>query len=109
MTMPKLLVGIGASAECRVVERLLASLPEGSGMAFLIVQQDQDEAQRLIAALQGRARIQIGPAVDGETLEADKAYLVPPAVLASVKDRRISLASPSASFSSPLDHLFRSL
>jgi two-component system CheB/CheR fusion protein len=112
-TTPRLTVGVGASAGgLEAFQRLLASLPDRTGMAFLLVQHlSPTRPSALAEQLSRRSRIRVVEAADGALLEPDTAYAIRPGTVLAVRDGRIALTTPvdDQARRRPVDHLFRSL
>jgi two-component system CheB/CheR fusion protein len=74
------IVGIGASAGgLEAVSRLLAHLPTGTGMAFVVVQHlDPTRESLLPAILQKATAMPVAQALDGGTIAPDHVYVIPP-------------------------------
>jgi two-component system CheB/CheR fusion protein len=73
-------VGIGASAGgLEALEQLFSYLPEGSGLAFVVVQHLAPEHVSLLAQLLGRrTKMPVVEAQDGMRAQADHVYVIAP-------------------------------
>jgi len=107
------IVGIGASAGgLEALERLFASLPDRSGMAFVVVQHLSPDFKSVMDELLGRhTGMAIRQVTDGMTLEPDSVYLMPPRKEMTLAAGRLHLADKTSQrdLSLPIDHFFRSL
>ena len=106
-------VGIGASAggleACR---KLLKSLPEAPGLAFILVQHlDPTHESMLVDLLAGSTNMTVTQASDGMPIEVDHLYVIPPGTYLSAKDGKLHLSTPQARHGSrlPFDFLLQSL
>ena len=62
------------------LEQLFALLPQTTGMAFVVIQHLSPDYPSLMDELLGRVtQMKVTMAVDGEELEANHVYLLPPA------------------------------
>jgi two-component system CheB/CheR fusion protein len=108
-----LVVGIGASAggleACR---KLLAVLPAGSGMAFILVQHlDPTHESMMVDLLAGHTALTVRQATDGMKLEPEHFYVIPPGVYLSVARGALHLTQPRERQGArlPFDFLLHSL
>ncbi len=108
-----IVVGIGASAggldACR---RLIADLPVGAGMAFILVQHlDPTHESMMVDLLTPHTQLKVRQATDGMPIEPDCFYVIPPGVYLSTKDGALRLSSPKAHHGArlPFDFLLRSM
>lgn len=106
-------VGIGASAGgFEALELFLKHLPENSGLCVVIVQHLDPHHKSLLAELLQRCTpIPVEEITQGLVLQPDHIYVVPPAVILSVKGRAL-LMSPveeNPSVLLPIDYFFCSL
>ncbi|WP_237153889.1 chemotaxis protein CheB [Oryzibacter oryziterrae] len=106
-------VAIGASAggldACR---KLIAALPPNTGMAFLLVQHlDPSHESLLVDLLAGYTSMQVQQARDGQAIEPDHLYVMPPGTYLSVLNGVLALSEPSAPHGArlPFDFLLNSL
>ncbi|WP_164018080.1 chemotaxis protein CheB [Pyxidicoccus trucidator] len=86
-------VGIGASAGgLEAFRELLRYLPRQSGMAFVLVQHLSPTHESNLTVLLARVSpLPIVEASDGQKVQADHVYVIPPAVLPSLQDGRLRL------------------
>jgi two-component system CheB/CheR fusion protein len=109
---PTRVVAIGASAGGLVsLEQLFALLPQTTGMAFVVIQHLSPDYPSLMDELLGRVtQMKVTMAVDGEELEANHVYLLPPAKQMVVHGGRLILTERVAhTFTLPIDTFFRAL
>jgi two-component system, chemotaxis family, CheB/CheR fusion protein len=106
-------VGLGASAggldACR---RLLAVLPGGTGMAFILIQHlDPTHASMMVDLLAGHTPLTVQQAADGMPLEPEHVYLIPPGAYLSIHEGALRLSEPRERHGArrPLDFFLRSL
>jgi two-component system CheB/CheR fusion protein len=81
-------VGIGASAGgLEAFRELLLYLPERTGMAFVLVQHLSPEHESNLASLLARSTpLPVVEASDGQRLQPDHVYVIPPGVLPALQD-----------------------
>ena len=106
------IVGIGASAGgLDAVGELLGALPPRTGMTFIVVQHlDPHHESRLPEILARTAGVPVTAAVDGEFLQPDHVYVIPPNATLTVADKRFHLEQrPSFERHLPVDALLKSL
>jgi two-component system CheB/CheR fusion protein len=105
-------VGIGASAGgLESLERFFGAMPPSSGMAFVVVQHLSPDFKTLMAELLARySDMAISLAVDGEPVEPNRVYLLPPGKELEVRGGKLRLSrkEPRA-LPHPIDVFFRSL
>jgi two-component system CheB/CheR fusion protein len=111
-TVPPI-VGIGASAGgLEALIELFAHIPATTGFAFLVVQHLSPIGESLLPEiLSKKIALPVSEARQGQAVEPDRVYVVPPNAFMSLGGGRLVLAS-RADFDSPpmsIDHLFRSL
>src|SRR5260370_31759845 len=89
-------VGLGASAGgLDASRRLLAALPPGTGMAFILIQHlDPTHASMMVDLLAGHTPMQVQQAADGMPLEREQVYLIPPGAYLSIRDAALRLSKP---------------
>jgi chemotaxis methyl-accepting protein methylase len=114
---PVCVVGITAGSH-RALEALVALLPAGTGMAFVLVavgSSGRSERSHVNGAPGGAARaarpvpgLPMREAIHGELLEPDRAYVVPETAVATYAGGRIHLATREG-HALPADVLLRSL
>jgi two-component system CheB/CheR fusion protein len=93
------------------LEQLFALLPHETGMAFVVIQHLSPEYPSLMDELIGRVtKMKVSMAVDGEELEPNHVYLLPPAKQMIVHGGRLVLTERVAhTFTLPIDTFFRAL
>src|SRR5258707_2427476 len=106
-------VGLGASAGgLDASRRLLAALPPGTGMAFILIQHlDPTHASMMVDLLAGHTPMQVQQAADGMPLEREHVYLIPPGAYLSIRDGALRLSEPRERHGArlPFDFFLRSL
>lgn len=113
--VPKLsVVGIGASAGgLAALKTLVATIPENSGVAFVVVMHlSPDHASHLAELLQPVARIVVQQVTEEETvLKPDHMYIIPPGRNLSAIDShlRLSRLKEERNKRAPIDHFFRTM
>jgi len=107
------IVGIGASAGgLEALELFLKHVPEGSGMAFVIVQHlDPTHKGILVELLQRTTRIPVAQVRDRQKVAPDRVYVIPPNKDMSILHGVLHLLEPAAprGLRLPIDFFFRSL
>jgi two-component system CheB/CheR fusion protein len=107
------IVGIGASAGgLEALEQLLASVPEKSGMAFIVIQHlDPTQKGMLPELLQRVTRMNVFQVEDNMAVKPDCVYVIPPNTSMSILKRRLYLFEPveARGLRLPIDFFFRSL
>jgi two-component system CheB/CheR fusion protein len=111
-TFPRM-AGIGASAGgLEALLELFAHIPAATGFAFLIVQHLAPGSESLLPEiLSKRTTLPVSQARQGQAVEPDRVYVIPPDAFMSLCGDCLVLAS-RADFASPpmpIDHLFHSL
>lgn len=106
------IVALGASAGgLRSLNAFFNAVPETSGMAYLVVVHMAPDQRSMMAELLGKvSRIPVATAADGQTVEPDHAYVIPPDREMTVYRGQIQLmkvVKRGADFL--VDALFRSL
>ncbi|MEX1025473.1 MAG: CheR family methyltransferase [Planctomycetota bacterium] len=113
MKEPKLIVGVGASASgLDAFKQLLSSLPEDTGMAFLLVQpRDSTHESMLAELLAPHTSMEVRDADDGLEVAANTVYVTRSDSALAVSNGviRLSEPNPSREIRLPVDHMFRSL
>lgn len=106
-------VGIGASAggleACR---KLLAAIPDKSGMALILVQHlDPHHESMMAELLASHTTMTVQQATDGMPVEPDHLYIIPPGRDLAVRNGALHLSSPQARHGArlPFDFLLQSL
>ncbi|MEJ2659459.1 MAG: chemotaxis protein CheB [Desulfobacteraceae bacterium] len=107
------IVGIGASAGgLEALELFLKHVPQGSGMAFVIVQHlDPTHKGILVELLQRTTPMPVVQARDRHKVEPDHVYVIPPNKDMSILHGVLHLLAPAAprGLRLPIDFFFRSL
>src|SRR5450631_2756497 len=88
------IVGIGASAggleACR---KLVDALPEGNGMAFILVQHlDPTHESMMVQLLADHTSMPVQQASEGMPIERDHLYVIPPGAYLSVSNGALHLS-----------------
>ena len=106
-------VGLGASAGgLDAFRRLLAALPAGTGMAFILIQHlDPTHASMMVDLLAGHTSMTVEQAADGTMLEPEHIYLIPPGAYLSILGSALQLSEPRERHGArlPFDFFLRSL
>ena len=106
-------VGIGASAGgLDAFRQLLAVLPAGTGMAFILIQHlDPTHASMMVDLLAGHTPLTVQQATDGMPLEPEHVYLIPPGTYLSIRAGALRLSQPLERHGArlPFDFFLRSL
>ncbi|HEX7508449.1 MAG TPA: chemotaxis protein CheB, partial [Polyangia bacterium] len=107
------IVGIGASAGgLEAIEQFLRRVPDGSGMAFVIVQHlDPTQKGMLVELLSRATSLDVVQVKDRLTIEPNRVYVIPPNQDMSILHGVLHLMAPSAprGLRLPIDFFFRSL
>jgi two-component system, chemotaxis family, CheB/CheR fusion protein len=110
---PFVVVAIGASAGgLEACKKLVAALPAGSGMAFILVQHlDPTHESMMVELLAGHTSMTVLQAADNMPLQREHLYIIPPATYLSVKGGTLQLSRPQAPRGGglPFDFLLHSL
>lgn len=106
-------VGIGASAGgLEAVTHLAEVLPDGVGMAFILVQHlDPNRDSMMVELLTGHTGLIVQQATNGMVIERDHFYVIPPGMYLSVRQGTLLLSPPQAQQGArlPFDFLLHSL
>ena len=106
-------VGLGASAGgLDAFRRLLAALPLGTGMPFILIQHlDPPHASMMVDLLAGRTPMKVQQAANRMSLERDQVYLVPPGTYLSIQGEVLRVSKPRERHGArlPYDFFLRSL
>src|SRR5271169_4044665 len=106
-------VGLGASAGgLDAVRRLLAVLPAGTGMAFILIQHlDPTHASMMVDLLAGHTPLTVQHAADGMPIEPEHVYIIPPGAYLSIRGGALRLSQPRERHGArlPFDFFLRSL
>lgn len=107
------IIGIGASAGgLEALEQFLAHVPEGSGLAFVVVQHlDPDHKGMMAELLQRKTSMPVHQIRDRMRVEADHVYMIPPNKDLAILHGTLHLSAPAAprGLRRPIDFFFRSL
>ena len=107
------IVGIGASAGgLEALEQFLGHVPDGSGMAFVIVQHlDPTHKGIMPELLQRNTKMKVMQVKDRTKVKPDCVYVIPPNKDMSILRRTLHLLDPATSrgLRLPIDFFFRSL
>src|SRR5215472_10417560 len=112
--MPSLpIVGIGASAGgVEALEQFFKSLPVGNGMAFVVLTHLPPDRESMLSEILGRAtRMPVLDARDGEKVEAEHVYVLPPSAILTIRggNLRLRRTGPTDRERAPIDVFFTSL
>jgi two-component system, chemotaxis family, CheB/CheR fusion protein len=106
-------VGLGASAGgLDAFRRLLAALPPGTGMAFILIQHlDPTHASMMVDLLTGHTALKVQQAAHGIPVEREHVYLIPPGTYLSIRGGALRLSEPRERHGArlPFDFFLRSL
>ena len=111
--MPSLpIVGIGASAGgVEALEQFFKSLPPDNGLAFVVITHLPPDRDRMLAEILGRAtRMQVVDARDGDRVEAERVYVLPPSAILTHEARlQLRRTGPTDRERAPINVFFDSL
>ncbi len=104
-------VAVGASAGgIDAFRRLLAAMPADTGMAFVMVLHLSPQHDSMLAEILARAtRLPVVPAADGQRLEPNRVYVIPPGVAPEMQGGCLRLAPDGMRPSHVIDSFMRSL
>ena len=106
-------VGVGASAGgLEALERLFASMPSETGMAFVVIQHLSPDFESLMDEILGpKTDLPVRRVEDGVRVEPDAVYLIPPKKEMIISDGCLLLKDkdPKQGLALPIDQFFRSL
>ncbi|HET9664234.1 MAG TPA: chemotaxis protein CheB, partial [Burkholderiales bacterium] len=109
----RLTIGVGASAGgLAALKTFVRSLPTGAGFAVVVIQHlDPDSRSMLSELLDKHSVLPVLAAKDGQRLEADTVYVIPPDCYLSLNNGVIRLSQPKArrGLRKTVDHFFVSL
>ncbi|MGM0552256.1 MAG: chemotaxis protein CheB [Pseudomonadota bacterium] len=112
-TPPSYIVGIGASAGgLEALDTFFRHMPPESGLAFVVIQHLSPDYKSLMAELLSRqTRMPVQRAEDGQQVEADHVYLIPPKKNLTLFHGKLLLKEQDASrgVNLPIDVFLRSL
>ncbi len=111
--LPFPVVGLGASAGgLEAIEAFVRQAPADGGMAYVVVQHLSPDHRSLMAELLRRhTSMPVEYAVDGQGIEKDRVYLIPPQYSLSLSEGRFRLLerNPTSHLHFPIDLFFHSL
>src|SRR5690349_3252900 len=92
------IVGIGASAGgVEALEQFFKSVPVDNGLAFVIVTHLPPNRASMLSGILGRAtRMPVVDARDGERVEAEHVYVLPPSAILTIREARLQLRRTGA-------------
>jgi two-component system CheB/CheR fusion protein len=107
------IVGVGASAGgIQALESLFRAMPANPGMSFVIIMHLAPDRKSLLTDILARhAKMSVEVARDGQELEKDKIYVIPPAAVLTIASGRLRLMAtdPAHHERSPIDVFFSAL
>ncbi len=105
------IVGVGASAGgLESLEQFFSSMPTDTGMAFVVIQHLSPDFRSLMDELIARrSKMPVVMVQDGQQVEPDHIYLLPPRKEMVVRGRKLMLTDKPTGLSLPIDLFFRSL
>jgi two-component system, chemotaxis family, CheB/CheR fusion protein len=107
------IVGIGASAGgLEALEEFFRHAPADAGIAFVVVQHlDPDHKGAMVELLQRTTPMRVTQVEDGQDVEPDRVYVIPPGMDVSILHGRLYLMplSQPRGLNLPIDGFFRSL
>ncbi len=107
------IVGVGASAGgLEALETLFKTLPEDSGMAYVVIQHlSPDFKSHMEELLARHTSMPIHRVVNGMVVEANSIYLIPARMEMVISEGKLLLTEKGVerTFSHPIDQFFRSL
>ena len=111
---PSHIVGIGASAGgLEAIETFFKFMPPNSGVAFVVIQHlSPDHKSLMVELLSKRTRMPVYRAEDGEVVNRDSVYLIPPNRNLRLFHGRLLLSEQgrdAGGINLPIDIFFRSL
>jgi two-component system CheB/CheR fusion protein len=107
------IVGIGASAGgVEALEQFFKAVPPDNGLAFVVVTHLPPDHESMLAEILGRATpMPVVDAKDGDRVEAEHVYVLPPSAILTIRQGRLRLrrTGPSERERAPIDVFFNSL
>jgi two-component system CheB/CheR fusion protein len=87
------IVGIGASAGgVEALEQFFKAVPAGNRLAFVVVTHLSPDHKSMLAEILGRAtQMQVVDAEDGERVDAEHVYVLPPGAILTIGEGRLRL------------------
>lgn len=108
-----IIVGIGASAGgLAVLKKFVKSLPQQTGMAYIIIQHlDPTHKSMLAELLSKESKMKVKDAEDNEKVAPDHIYVIPPDTYLELQEGSIKVTKPESTRGTrkAIDHFFRSL
>jgi two-component system CheB/CheR fusion protein len=113
MAADRRIVGIGASAGgVEALEAFFRAVPRDNGLAFVVITHLDPNRESMLAEILGRAtRMPVVHAREGEPVEAEHVYVLPPGMILTIREGRLRLR-PTSSIDrerTPIDLFFSSL
>ncbi len=106
-------VGIGASAGgVEALEAFFKSVPADNGLAFVVVTHLAPDRKSMLAEILGRStNMPVVDAQDGQAVEAEHVYVMPPGAILTIRDGLLRLrhTSPTDHERAPIDIFFNAL
>jgi two-component system CheB/CheR fusion protein len=104
-------VGIGASAGgLEALEQFFSHVPEGSGLAYVVVQHLAPQHASMLAQILGRqTRMTVAEAVDGASPQADHVYVIAPGTQLALQGGAFEVKSIDGERHAQIDAFLRSL
>jgi two-component system, chemotaxis family, CheB/CheR fusion protein len=98
MTSDRRIAGIGASAGgVEALEAFFKAVPQDNGIAFVVVTHLDPNRESMLAGILGRAtQMPVGHARDGEPVEAQHVYVLPPGAILTIREGRLRLRPTSS-------------
>src|SRR5258705_4285509 len=106
------IVGIGASAGgVEALRAFFSAMPPDNGLAFVVVMHLDPTHQSMLADIIGsRTTMPVKPIQDGDSVEAEHVYVLPPGEVVTIEDGRLRLRKRAADrHQGPIDLFFTSL
>ena len=107
------IVGIGASAGgVEALEQFFKSVSADNGLAFVVVTHLPPDRDSMLSEILGRAtRMPVVEAQDGDRVEAEHVYVLPPSAILTIRDARLQLRRTGRADRerAPIDVFFNSL
>ena len=107
------IVGIGASAGgVEALAQFFRAMPNDNGLAFVVVTHLPPNYESMLAEILGRAtRMPVFHARDGEVVQAQQVYVLPPGAILTIRSGRLQLRRTGTvdRVRAPIDVFFNSL
>ncbi|BAY84483.1 two-component sensor histidine kinase [Calothrix parasitica NIES-267] len=105
------IIGIGASAGgVQALEGFFGNLPDTPSAAFVVVQHLSPNHKSMMAEIiQRQTKLPVYQIEDGMVVEPNKAYVLPPGKVLTLKDNRLRLTKRTESFNYPVNKFFKSV